>query len=49
MSLSFGLTASSALQALCEAADTFKRGKLSVERARECAQEAWRLDRFGRS
>ena len=43
MSLSFDLTASSALQALRDAADTYKRGELNAERARECAQKAWHL------
>ena len=35
MTRSFGLNAAAALQALRDAADTFKRGELHAERARE--------------
>lgn len=43
MTLSFGLTASSALQELSANADIFKRDELNEALARECAQKAWHL------
>ena len=43
MTRSFGLTASSALQALRDAAGRFEQDPLNVDLARECAQKAWHL------
>ena len=43
MSLSFGLTASSALQELRDAASAFLHDELNETLARECAQRAWHL------
>lgn len=43
MTLSFGLTASSALQELRTNADFFNRDELNETLARDCAQKAWHL------
>ena len=43
MSLSFGLTASSALQELRDAVSTFRQDELNETLARECALKAWHL------
>ena len=43
MSLSFDLTAASALQELRDAASAFRHDELNETLARECAQKAWHL------
>ena len=43
MSISFSLTASSALQELRDAASAFRHDELNEILARDCAQKAWHL------